>query len=125
MDKHVLPTTREKRFVYLWGIVHAILLLGAAKVLYFDGATLWEEVCAGLVLLFFIISAYNYAKTFRNGSAQAVMKATFPTLAVAYVAEAASLHQGGMSLAVLPSLLLVWLLFVNNPRLLEWLANKR
>lgn len=78
MTKHVLPTSREKRFVYVWGIVHVIWLLGSSKVLYFDGATLWEEIGAGLVLLFFMISAYKYAKIFRNGSAQAVMKETFP-----------------------------------------------
>lgn len=125
MDKHVLPTSREKRFVYVWGIVHAILLLGSAKVLYFDGAILWEEICAGLVLLFFMISAYKYAKVFRDGSAQAVMKETFPPLAVAYVAGAASLHQSGASLAMLPSVFLFWLLFVDDPRHLEWLTKEQ
>lgn len=85
MNNEVDRTRRETIFIYIWGISHAFFLVGGAKVLYFDGANVWVKICAGLVLVFFAVSAYKYAKVFRTQSAQTVMNETFPTLALAYV----------------------------------------
>lgn len=125
MNNEVDRTRRETIFIYMWGICHAFFLVGGAKVLYFEGANVWEKVCSGLVLVFFAVSAYKYAKVFRTQSAQTVVTATFPTLALGYVAEAMSLHGNGMSLAVLPFLFFLWVFFVTNERFLDWLTEKQ
>lgn len=125
MNNEVDRTRRETIFIYIWGISHAFFLVGGAKVLYFDGANVWEKICAGLVLVFFTVSAYKYAKVFRTQSAQTVMNETFPTLAYAYIAEAISLHEHGMSLTVLISLFFFWIFFVIDERFLDWLTEKQ
>lgn len=125
MNNEVDRTRRETIFIYIWGISHAFFLVGGAKVLYFDGANVWEKICAGLVLVFFAVSAYKYAKVFRTQSAQTVMNETFPTLAYAYIAEAISLHEHGMSLTVLISLFFFWIFFVIDERFLDWLTEKQ
>lgn len=125
MNNEVDRTRRETIFIYIWGISHAFFLVGGAKVLYFDGANVWEKICAGLVLVFFAVSAYKYAKVFRTQSAQTVMNETFPTLALAYVAEAISLHENGTSLTVLISLFFFWIFFVIDERFLDWLTEKQ
>lgn len=125
MNNEVYRTRRETIFIYIWGISHAFFLVAGAKVLYFDGANVWEKICAGLVLVFFAVSAYKYARVFRTQSAQTVVNATFPTLAYAYIAEAISLHENGMSLAVLPFLFFLWVFFVINERFLDWLTEKQ
>lgn len=125
MNNEVDRTRRETIFIYIWGISHAFFLVGGAKVLYFDGANVWEKICAGLVLVFFAVSAYKYAKVFRTQSAQTVMNETFPTLALAYVAEAISLHENGTSLTVLISLFFFWVFFVIDERFLDWLTEKQ
>lgn len=125
MNNEVDRTRRETIFIYIWGISHAFFLVGGAKVLYFDGANVWAKICAGLVLVFFAVSAYKYAKVFRTQSAQTVMNETFPTLALAYVAEAISLHENGTSLTVLISLFFFWIFFVIDERFLDWLTEKQ
>lgn len=125
MNNEVDRTRRETIFIYIWGISHAFFLVGGAKVLYFDGANVWVKICAGLVLVFFAVSAYKYAKVFRTQSAQTVMNETFPTLALAYVAEAISLHENGTSLTVLISLFFLWIFFVIDERFLDWLTKKQ
>lgn len=125
MNNEVDRTRRETIFIYIWGICHAFFLVGGAKVLYFEGANVWEKVCAGLVLVFFAVSAYKYAKIFRTQSAQTVVNATFPTLAYAYIAEAISLHEHGMSLTVLISLFFFWVFFVADQNFVGWLTEKQ
>lgn len=125
MNNEVDRTRRETIFIYIWGICHAFFLVGGAKVLYFEGANVWEKVCAGLVLVFFAVSAYKYAKIFRTQSAQTVLNETFPTLAYAYIAEAISLHENGMSLTVLISLFFFWVFFVADQNFVGWLTEKQ
>lgn len=125
MNNEVDRTRRETIFIYIWGICHAFFLVGGAKVLYFEGANVWEKVCAGLVLVFFAVSTYKYAKVFRTQSAQTVVNATFPTLAYAYIAEAISLHEHGMSLTVLISLFFFWVFFVADQNFVGWLTEKQ
>lgn len=125
MNNEVDRTRRETIFIYIWGICHALWLLDGAEDLYFHGVNVWEKICAGLVLVFFAVSAYRYAKVFRTQSAQTVVNATFPTLALGYVSLAISFHERGMSLAVLISLFFFWVFFVINDRFLDWLTKKQ
>lgn len=125
MNNEVDRTRRETIFIYIWGICHALWLLDGAEDLYFHGVNVWEKICAGLVLVFFAVSAYRYAKVFRTQSAQTVVTATFPTLALGYVALAISLHGNGMSLAVLPFLFFLWVFFVADKNPVGWLTEKQ
>lgn len=125
MNNEVDRTRRETIFIYIWGICHAFFLVGGAKVLYFEGANVWEKVCAGLVLVFFAVSAYKYAKVFRTQSAQTVVNATFLTIAYAYIAEAISLHEHGTSLTILISLFFFWVFFVADQNFVGWLTEKQ